>query len=543
MKKTFLFALLFLTGALSASATVYYLSPTGNQNNTGLSPSSPLPLGSGLNSKVVSGNTFILLDGTYNAGLQPNGSFQIWNTGMQGAAQVCTFQAQHKWAAIIAYGSNNGFAPGFASGYETPMICFDGLQVCSNTVDGVEMCTNSILRNCWIHDNTQMGAQIYSDTLVERNLFERNGTDSGFFNGGYHYHNLYVYGRNCTVRYNVTRLSQYGYGFQFYCDTPGAPPYTYRNGLYDETNNWIYGNLSYSNGIAATGGSGRRAFGGDIYGAAYDGSSSGRKPGTNYVFGNAFLDGVWIEYGTLYFTNNILTQNAYSGQSAWFGSGPGSGPSTVIVKGDYNAITFAGDSVGSHDVTTTFSAMDFVGSTSGLFWHTAGSSLVNAALATIHGTNDWWGVTQGSVADIGPYQYNATYATDSRTLDPSPAAGADYWYQLTSDPAITVQPQSTTVAVGSAASFSVTATGTPTLTYQWTYNGANIAGATTSALSVNPTYCTNNGALYAVQVTSGAGGPLASANATLTLSGCSGTLQPNVATMTLGGARLSVGSQ
>ncbi len=51
-------------------------------------------------------------------------------------------------------------------------------------------------------------------------------------------------------------------------------------------------------------------------------------------------------------------------------------------------------------------------------------------------------------------------------------------------PVITVHPQSVTVDVGSAVGFIVRATGTPTLTYQWQKNGANIAGATSSNYNI-----------------------------------------------------------
>src|SRR5262249_30149016 len=48
-------------------------------------------------------------------------------------------------------------------------------------------------------------------------------------------------------------------------------------------------------------------------------------------------------------------------------------------------------------------------------------------------------------------------------------------------PTITAQPANQTVNPGSSATFSVTATGTAPLRYQWRFNGGNIAGATTSS--------------------------------------------------------------
>ena len=49
-------------------------------------------------------------------------------------------------------------------------------------------------------------------------------------------------------------------------------------------------------------------------------------------------------------------------------------------------------------------------------------------------------------------------------------------------PTITVPPSAQTVQCGSNAAFSVTATGTPPLNYQWTLDGARIAGATNTSL-------------------------------------------------------------
>ena len=49
-------------------------------------------------------------------------------------------------------------------------------------------------------------------------------------------------------------------------------------------------------------------------------------------------------------------------------------------------------------------------------------------------------------------------------------------------PVITRQPASQTVVVGDTATFSVLASGSAPLTYQWSYNGTNVPGATSSAL-------------------------------------------------------------
>lgn len=52
----------------------------------------------------------------------------------------------------------------------------------------------------------------------------------------------------------------------------------------------------------------------------------------------------------------------------------------------------------------------------------------------------------------------------------------------TSAPVITAQPAGQDIAAGSTAAFNVTATGVPTPNYQWKFNGADIAGATSARL-------------------------------------------------------------
>jgi glucose/arabinose dehydrogenase len=82
-------------------------------------------------------------------------------------------------------------------------------------------------------------------------------------------------------------------------------------------------------------------------------------------------------------------------------------------------------------------------------------------------------------------------------------------------PSISAHPASVTVAAGQSASFSVTASGTAPLTYQWQRNGVNIAGATSSSYTFTTT-AADNGALYRA-VVSNAAGTVISNSATLTV--------------------------
>jgi hypothetical protein len=104
-------------------------------------------------------------------------------------------------------------------------------------------------------------------------------------------------------------------------------------------------------------------------------------------------------------------------------------------------------------------------------------------------------------------------------------------------PSITTQPASQTVTAGQAATFSVAATGTAPLTYQWKKNGAAISGATTSSYATPATTISNNGEQFTV-VVSNSMGSVNSGAATLSVSAApvapSITTQPASRTVTAG---------
>jgi hypothetical protein len=83
-------------------------------------------------------------------------------------------------------------------------------------------------------------------------------------------------------------------------------------------------------------------------------------------------------------------------------------------------------------------------------------------------------------------------------------------------PSITTQPASRTVTVGQTATFSVAASGSPPLTFQWRKNGAAISGATGLTYTTPSTTSSYNGTQYTVAVTD-AGGTVVSQIAVLTV--------------------------
>jgi len=103
-------------------------------------------------------------------------------------------------------------------------------------------------------------------------------------------------------------------------------------------------------------------------------------------------------------------------------------------------------------------------------------------------------------------------------------------------PSITSQPSSQTVTAGANVTFTVVATGTAPLSYQWMKGGANISGATASALSLSSVTTADTGS-YTARVSNTAGS-VTSAAANLTVNSVAGTptitSQPVSQTATVG---------
>jgi sugar lactone lactonase YvrE len=101
-------------------------------------------------------------------------------------------------------------------------------------------------------------------------------------------------------------------------------------------------------------------------------------------------------------------------------------------------------------------------------------------------------------------------------------------------PTITQQPVDLTVTAGQPASFTVAATGTAPLAYQWQRNGVDIAGATTTTYTIAATVLGDSGAVFRAVVTNVAGSATSN-NATLTV-----TMSAPVLTITQQPASTSV---
>ena len=92
-------------------------------------------------------------------------------------------------------------------------------------------------------------------------------------------------------------------------------------------------------------------------------------------------------------------------------------------------------------------------------------------------------------------------------------------------PTITTQPQNETVTVGAMATFTVVATGTTPLSYQWYEGGTAITGATSASYTTPATVSGNNGETFKVTVSNSAGSKTSN-TATLTVNAAAGPGAP-----------------
>ncbi|MDM0116386.1 SBBP repeat-containing protein [Variovorax sp. J22R133] len=170
-------------------------------------------------------------------------------------------------------------------------------------------------------------------------------------------------------------------------------------------------------------------------------------------------------------TTQPAASSVLAGQTASFSAGA-TGTAPLSYQWRRNGVPISGATSASYDIAATVAADDGA-LFSVVVTNTAGSATSNDALLT---------VTAGVVA-----------------------------------PTVTAGPGSATVGLGQQATFSVTAMGTAPLSYQWSRNGATIAGAMGASYTTPATTAADNGATFAVTVTNVAGSAT-SGTAVLTVS-------------------------
>ena len=143
-------------------------------------------------------------------------------------------------------------------------------------------------------------------------------------------------------------------------------------------------------------------------------------------------------------------------------------------------------------------------------WRKAGTAIAGATAATFT-------ISAAQLTDNGAYSVVVTNAAGSvtsavATLQVEPVAVA---------PSLTTQPVAQTAAIGGNVTFSVAATGTGPLSYQWKKDGVALVGATAATFTVSNAQGADAGA-YSVTVTNAAG-----------------TVTSNAVTLTVPAARLA----
>ncbi len=128
--------------------------------------------------------------------------------------------------------------------------------------------------------------------------------------------------------------------------------------------------------------------------------------------------------------------------------------------------------------------------------------------------------TGGSITGGGLYTAGTTPGTFTVTAsnagDPTQKATADISITVPVPVTFTTQPANQYAAVGRQATFTVVATGSGTLTYQWKKGGVTITGATAASYTTPVLTLSDTGSVYLCEVT-GRAGMVASNPATLTV--------------------------
>src|SRR2546427_727031 len=150
-----------------------------------------------------------------------------------------------------------------------------------------------------------------------------------------------------------------------------------------------------------------------------------------------------------------------------------------------------------------------------------GATTGSSTPVTVMGTGVVWTSSDPTVATIDASGRAAGLGSGTATITATDGSGASASTTLIVNPApvaptITAQPASQTVTAGQTATFSVTATGTAPLSYQWQRAGVPISGATLASYTTPPTTSADDSAQFTV-VVSNTAGSVTSSVATLTV--------------------------
>ncbi|NBV85546.1 MAG: hypothetical protein EBS01_04630, partial [Verrucomicrobia bacterium] len=145
------------------------------------------------------------------------------------------------------------------------------------------------------------------------------------------------------------------------------------------------------------------------------------------------------------------------------------------------------------------------------------SSVLSGGSASVGGTFAF--TSPSNVPSLGTAFQSVTFTpTDTAAYNTAIGSVSVTVNAAVEPPTITAQPVAFSVNAGSLASFSVTATGTAPLGYQWRKDGVNLEGATSATYTISSAQAADAGS-YSV-VVGNSGGSLTSAGASLTVMSC-----------------------
>jgi len=200
-------------------------------------------------------------------------------------------------------------------------------------------------------------------------------------------------------------------------------------------------------------------------------------------------------------------------------------PSPTITTQPIASVVTAGQSASFSVVATGTGALTYQ-------WSKGGVAISGATGATFT-------ISSATSADAGSYSVAVINTVSSVASSPTASTAVSLTVNPL-PPTITTQPAAQSVAAGQSITFSVGATGTGSLAYQWTYGGGNISGATAATYTISNASSANAGN-YAVTVTNTVGGlisaPTTSVAVSLTVTAPAAptiTTQPTAKSVTVG---------